>query len=107
MFFKRWWWATVIQSDQNFEVAPQGERGIVYKDDSGNYLINAAYSHDGKFKNEKYEFGADDVFQVTKEKPNGNFTNLPEEQKRQEIFERTRNAILFDGLTFEELKPKK
>ncbi|MEQ1525081.1 MAG: hypothetical protein ABL936_27810 [Aestuariivirga sp.] len=107
MFYKRWWWATVIHSDQNIKVSPEGERGIIYKDDFENYVINAAYSHDGKFKNEKYEFGAGDVFQVTKEKPNGDFTNLPEEQRRRQIFERTRDAILFDGLAFEELEPKK
>jgi hypothetical protein len=107
MFYKRWWATGAIRSTQNFVVIPMGERGIAYKDDSGKYAINPAYSHDGKFKNEKYEFSADDVFQVTKEKPDGDFTNLPETQKRREIFERTRDAILFDGLAFEELKPKK
>ncbi len=106
MFYKRWW-ATAIRSTQNFDVLPMGERGIVYSDGSGKYVVNAAYSHDGKFKNEKYEFGVDDVYRVTREKPDGDFTNLPEVQKRQEIFERTRDAILFDGLAFEELKPKK
>jgi len=78
-------------------VIPMLERGVIYHDDSGRYVIDAACDYNLDEEWSEYEFGPKDVMASTREKPYGDIHSRPPIDKARLIAERVKEALIFGG----------